>query len=82
MILLTNDIPTSINQKKEAVHTLGSHRTFNWFENLPKVCQELFTDAVQKKINIRKMGQYPIRHPYSTKLYHYSEGVGTILHSF
>ena len=22
MILLTNDIPTSINQKKEAVHTL------------------------------------------------------------
>ena len=39
-MLLTNDIPTSINQKKEAVPTLGSHRTFNWFENLPKVCQE------------------------------------------
>ena len=47
MMLLTNDIPTSINQKKEAVPILGPHRTFNWFENLPKVCQELFTDAVQ-----------------------------------
>ena len=47
MMLLTNDIPTSINQKKEAAPILGAHRTFNWFENLPKVCQELFTDAVQ-----------------------------------
>ena len=46
-MLLTNDIPTSINQKKEAAPILGAHRTFNWFENLPKVCQELFTDAVQ-----------------------------------
>lgn len=77
MMLLTNDIPTSINQKKEAVPILGPHRTFNWFENLPKVCQELLRMRYRfdkRKSISGKMGQYPISYSYSTKLYHYSEG--------
>lgn len=41
MTLLTNDIPTSINQKKEAAPILGAHRTFNWFANLPKVMSRI-----------------------------------------
>ncbi|BBJ32431.1 hypothetical protein RAS_p270 (plasmid) [Rickettsia asiatica] len=47
MMILNDGNPTSINQKKEAELTLSRHRIFNWFDNLPKVCQELFTDAVQ-----------------------------------
>ncbi|KHO02180.1 hypothetical protein JS55_07935 (plasmid) [Rickettsia felis str. LSU] len=34
-------------KKKETEPTLSRHRIFNWFDNLPKICQELFTDAVQ-----------------------------------
>lgn len=47
MMLLNDGNPTSINQKKETEPTLSRHRIFNWFDNLPKICQELFTDAVQ-----------------------------------
>jgi predicted RNA methylase len=46
MTLFTNNLHTIVSQQEEFIPKLGCYKTLNWFENLSKKCQELFTDSV------------------------------------